>query len=414
MVSARQVDHVQDAGGGPWLPIAQSPFAAHGAAPPAAAPAATKPSLGLAQWVFIIVSLLLLSLAVAVGWFGIVAGAGVVVWSVVRYRNGQPSLMDLAWRTPRGLGKTALTLGLGLLTGLCGSTSLMANREAEAKKAQAAKARAAAVQKGEDDRQALLAQLPSKIASWRQRMNDVNAPAGNGGVEAARDAASAIVAEATTYEKMLAPQVVPELAGAQTELQARAKSYVDWVSLLDNVRTVTEQTAAGKASAQAAQWLAADTAYSAASSALDQIQAADAATAAHLPPTFKPDAQRSTLEQLKKAIAPRVTSEKQRLEREAAQRKAQADKEAVYAAVCGEKPLVSSWDGEVVGLESSLRESANDPDSIDVEKCTDPKLTPTNCWVVTCNVRGKNGFGALILLRKTYYYSKSLGFQEAH
>jgi hypothetical protein len=135
---------------------------------------------------------------------------------------------------------------------------------------------------------------------------------------------------------------------------------------------------------------------------------------AHLPVTFKPSEERATLEQLRKSIAPRVSAERKRLEREEAQRKAKADKEAAYAVLCGDKPLVSAWDGEVPGLEQALRETANDPDSIDVEKCTEPQLTTDNCWAITCNVRGKNAFGGLILLRKTYYYSKALGFQEAH
>ncbi len=83
----------------------------------------------------------------------------------------------------------------------------------------------------------------------------------------------------------------------------------------------------------------------------------------------------------------------------------------VYRALCGDKPQRSGWDGEIVGLEAHIKQTANDPDSIDVENCTLPQLTEKHCWVSTCNVRGKNAFNALILLRKTYSFSK-LGIEE--
>lgn len=415
MVSAGQIDHVQGEGGGPWLPITQSPFAAYRAMPTGPVPAkpAAKPSLTGAQWLFILGSGALLLVAMPAGWFGILAGVGIVAWSIVRYRNGQPSLMDVAWGTPRGLARTSLTILLGLLTGFCGSTGVLASRDAAAKKEQLAKAQEVATKKQADDRKLLLAQMPSKITGWRQRLNEVATTADKDGPEAARLAAATLVNEVETYEKMMGPPVVAELASAHDDLQAATQAYAGWVTLLNNVHAVTDQEATGKSSAQKAKWLAADGAYAAALSALDQIQSADAKLTARLPATFKPAVERTTIEQLRKAIAPQVTAERKRLEREETQRKAKADKEAAYAALCGDKPGLSAWDGEVIGLESQLRESANDPDSIDVEKCTDPQLTTDNCWVVTCNVRGKNGFGALILLRKTYYYSKALGFQEA-
>lgn len=83
----------------------------------------------------------------------------------------------------------------------------------------------------------------------------------------------------------------------------------------------------------------------------------------------------------------------------------------LYEKLCGEKPVQSAWDGSIIGLERNIKETANDPDSIDVAKCTLPELSEKHCWVSTCNVRGKNAFGALILLRKTYSFS-TLGIEE--
>jgi hypothetical protein len=64
-------------------------------------------------------------------------------------------------------------------------------------------------------------------------------------------------------------------------------------------------------------------------------------------------------------------------------RKAEEAKQAAFAAVCGEKPVVSGRDGALIGLESSLKERANDPDSIEVKNCTIPVLSGDSCWMST-------------------------------
>jgi hypothetical protein len=86
-------------------------------------------------------------------------------------------------------------------------------------------------------------------------------------------------------------------------------------------------------------------------------------------------------------------------------------KHAAYLAVCGRKPVCGGWDGECTGLEAHVRQTANDPDSIDVERCTDPVLTEARCWMTQCDVRGKNAFGALVLQRQTFMMS-TLGIES--
>jgi phage gp37-like protein len=74
--------------------------------------------------------------------------------------------------------------------------------------------------------------------------------------------------------------------------------------------------------------------------------------------------------------------------------------EQAYLALCGaEPPLLGAWDGELMGSETFLAESAHDPGSIDVENCTVPVLTDRDCWTTTCQVRGRNAFGAMVLNR---------------
>lgn len=71
---------------------------------------------------------------------------------------------------------------------------------------------------------------------------------------------------------------------------------------------------------------------------------------------------------------------------------------AARMAVCGEAPTVSAWDGELIGAERIMRSSAHDPDSIDVENCSPPALAVSRnyCWLSTCDVRGRNLFGAMV------------------
>lgn len=51
-----------------------------------------------------------------------------------------------------------------------------------------------------------------------------------------------------------------------------------------------------------------------------------------------------------------------------------------------------------------MRRIANDPDSIDVEQCTQPSLAVNtqHCWLSTCSVLGRNGFGAMIRNRMQF------------
>ena len=61
----------------------------------------------------------------------------------------------------------------------------------------------------------------------------------------------------------------------------------------------------------------------------------------------------------------------------------------------GEKPVISQWDGSYFEVKKYLKQVANDPDSIEMDGCTDVYHTK-NGWLVGCNYRGKNAFGALI------------------
>jgi len=78
-------------------------------------------------------------------------------------------------------------------------------------------------------------------------------------------------------------------------------------------------------------------------------------------------------------------------EREARVAEREAAATAAAAARCGDAPDI------VEGrTKRYLQQTANDPDSIEVPRCTPPVLT-RNCWESRCLVRGRNAFGALVL-----------------
>ena len=78
--------------------------------------------------------------------------------------------------------------------------------------------------------------------------------------------------------------------------------------------------------------------------------------------------------------------------------KASADAEAsALEAQCGPKPHMSPVDGGSLEAEEFVKRTANDPGSVDVERCTDPVLRAGACWITKCDVRGKNALGAAVL-----------------
>jgi len=115
------------------------------------------------------------------------------------------------------------------------------------------------------------------------------------------------------------------------------------------------------------------------------------------------------LESLGKEAAKKRRSIQSRVKQE---QKKKAEAEAL-ALVCGDKPTVDPWDGGMIAVDRYFKNTANDPSSIDSENCTTPVLTD-NCWRVTCVVRGKNAFGALIANQYTLYVGRNSQMPSMH
>ena len=105
---------------------------------------------------------------------------------------------------------------------------------------------------------------------------------------------------------------------------------------------------------------------------------------------------------LSKRIEDQRARIKPQLDRIHAKEAADQQKAAAVAAVRGEKPVNSAWDGSVRPCESAIKESLNDADSYQHVSTTQPMIEGPY-WTVVTNFRAKNAFGALILAQHKCY-----------
>ena len=62
----------------------------------------------------------------------------------------------------------------------------------------------------------------------------------------------------------------------------------------------------------------------------------------------------------------------------------------------GPAPKRSSWDGSVYEVKQYLKKVANDPESIDIQNCTDIYYDKKEGWLVACEYLGNNAFGGRV------------------
>lgn len=67
----------------------------------------------------------------------------------------------------------------------------------------------------------------------------------------------------------------------------------------------------------------------------------------------------------------------------------------------GPQPKLIEWDASYAPVNAYLRRVLNDPGSLKMQGCTAPIEAPT-AWVVRCEFRATNSFGALVLQDYTF------------
>ena len=76
-------------------------------------------------------------------------------------------------------------------------------------------------------------------------------------------------------------------------------------------------------------------------------------------------------------------------------------KEAAEQIFYGKRPTQSSWDGSYYEVKNYLKSAMHNPDSLDFKGCT-KVYKQKEGWLVGCQFRGTNGFGAMILNSKWF------------
>ena len=377
--------------------IVQAPFR------PVAPKKPTDPGLKLALW---IIGLVVLSFVST--WLGIVLAVPMLAHSEIGRRKNKPTFVSwVLGRPPSGAQAIAsLVLGSVMFAGGAWHAITFYLHDLEAKRAAEAIAVARAKTVAE-----LLAAVPAKITEWRAKLSQVQSDAESANyVEGGVTTVDAVTADITAVTGQLGSSTPPEVEQLKTDAAAVREKYAARTEFNTELLDIGQQVMSAKQQATARQWLSADESYANALKDLDSLGNAAPWLAKFLPTGFDIAAKKKEVAALRSQIAGPLTAEKQRQQKAAAARQAKEAKEAAYATLCGEKPAIG-WGGDLIGVEYVLKETANDPDSIEVKNCTEPALSSDNCWLSTCDVRGKNAFGAKILKRMTFS-KNALGFQQ--
>lgn len=262
------------------------------------------------------------------------------------------------------LGATLLACGLSgaLSCVFCASAFDQAARQVRQQEAQQAAAEAAS-------RDALRGEAPERLERARQSLAE-----GRGRAEAKEFATAEEYATRARTELDPLAALQPPVDGVTEALdqiaafEAEVQPHVVALGALDSARSALE--------ADYPDAVAEQDAYR---HALEQLDA--------IPEVVRDDYRREA-RQLRQQL-----SRKERAVEAAAERLREERVQAQTREIlCGtETPTVGR---HVLGL--YLRQSANDPDSIEVSDCSAPRLTVDCCWLMTCTVRGANAFGGRV------------------
>jgi tetratricopeptide (TPR) repeat protein len=250
----------------------------------------------------------------------------------------------------------------------------------------------------ETEEERLRSEIPALVQQWSAELAEVETLERSGNV---RDAYARFIKDKDALQSYLKlvplPQTLVDLNLKRQELETRLKSTVEFLDTYDEALATQKQA---DQLIKEKNWIAADQTLANVLTLVTKMETSSAEIQKNIVAKYSPSRQRAAVQKTRQRIKGQVArAEKKEKELE------------LYREFCGTKPECSTWDGECIGFERALKENAYDPDSIDVENCTVPVLTDKRCWVTTCVVKGKNGFGALIS-RRVRFSKSSFGIEE--
>lgn len=339
--------------------------------------------------------------AALVGLFGLALLASTVIGGFLVLLSAAAISPPLAKRIPNPRARSAIQVGL--LIGGIAFLFIHINQEA----AQHEAARAAAEAKAEAERkqrleaaeaarkQRLETQRPAIVAAVKSALEqqDWRGALEQGGAYADWDEEIAdMVAQA--QQRLQEQKWLQEIdALADTAHEERAKRYRQLAELAPDNPDYRAALTQAEAAIEAARLAAVEKRIQEILSELKTVPATEYAKNEHLYKTLTelaPDEPRYR-EKLTHYAALREEQETKEREEKVKRRQEKQRRLALF----GEKPTQSAWDGSYLAVNRYLKQIAHDPDSIDIINCTDVYFTDDG-WLVGCDYRGKNAFGATI------------------
>lgn len=351
----------------------------------------------------VIIFVILLVVAITSPWWGLIAALALVGWSTWAIAKKENSLLSLIYP---GKEYQAMLSIVSLLSGLfflfISSNVLIDRWKAEHKLKLQRQEEIARVEKERQEEQQRIEKLRNQAtdaaSKWESKLDSVESLELQGNL---REALSQLNDDKKTMEPYLALNPIPEPIASLIPREQEIRRRIELIlKILDNYEQLENKRKEASASIKDKKWLEADSAFTEALELLSKVRESSEDLKRYLPKSFSAEQIKKDIEKQMKQIKPKVENEKRK-----------ESERLAYIAICGEKPYCGGWDGECVGIASAVKRVAHDPGSIDIENCTDPVLTKDQCWVTTCDVRGKNMFGAMILQRKSFSISK-LGIEE--
>lgn len=350
----------------------------------------------------------LLVLTVAFPWFGLIISLSLMTWGGAAFKGKVRSPLSLFFRESKS--PVLLSLGctsLGVIYFIVSIIVLGQRWQIERREAAQREAALAAQQQAQREAVLRLEHLRSQsdaaAKQWSGALDSVESLLNQGRPHDAYSKLEAAKKDVPQLDLTPVPPSIAALLPRHQALESRLKPIED---ALHNLETLESQRGDIKQAMERKDWLAVMGSLQSARGLLALLREASPEAKRFFPSSVSLERYEEQLKKTERLAEPKAARLRREIERQAEKERKQRAMQEAYEALCGPKPGVSAWDGEVAGIERALKKVAHDPDSIDVENCTDPIMTEKHCWVTSCDVRGKNMFGAKILQRKRFSVSK--------
>ena len=256
-------------------------------------------------------------------------------------------------------------------------------------------------------------QLPKKLNDWRSTIANIERAAMSavfvaGGMD---DALAAVDAEMELFSTELGTSAPPEFVAAHASQRLTSERYIARAKFEEALQQSGVELRNAKSKASQGYWNAAEDSCLSSVRYLEHIAAAAPWLKALIPPDVDLLERGRRVSSIRERIRAPLAAYLRKTAREEAAQKAQlvaaSNAREENQRACGKPPTWgTARGGMLAGLESEVRQTAHDPNSIEIEDCTEPILSSDRCWVSMCLMRGKNALGALVSRRIAVTYRK--------